>query len=170
MDRSSPESFAVHNRSSYVKGCRCDVCKRANADYAAKTRALGIVGSRRTHGRPGTYTAGCRCARCTSAWRDFKGGRYSPGQLDDFSPKAHELVFKFDGKKGDISIRCNLHPRAGFWPACWRDLSPESRKTDHCTWSDSFLADRYVYGSFQRNVALEREGDRVRVRIGRPEQ
>lgn len=29
----------AHNRARYVKGCRCDVCKRASRDYARERRA-----------------------------------------------------------------------------------------------------------------------------------
>lgn len=61
-----------HNYSSYTRGCRCDVCRRAKADYQRD-----LVARRRANGTPdhvhGTFNGyrnyGCRCDRCTEANR-----------------------------------------------------------------------------------------------------
>lgn len=33
---SQTEKQIVHNRTGYVRGCRCDICKQANRDYQRK--------------------------------------------------------------------------------------------------------------------------------------
>jgi hypothetical protein len=86
----------THGYSAYTRGCRCDVCRAAKADYMRERRAkarkeaqlhtrssTGEHGHRHTAFAPGSYRheasipnhgtrygyeeAGCRCAECTAA-------------------------------------------------------------------------------------------------------
>lgn len=72
----SGAALTVHGRrSTYVGGCRCDECRRANADYQwalgrRRRRALAADPSIVEHGTPSTYTNwGCRCDECRAANR-----------------------------------------------------------------------------------------------------
>lgn len=70
--------MSTHGYGAYTRGCRCDVCRDAKADYMRERRA----GARRaahdhgpfhtatgiTHGtRHGYEEHGCRCLPCTDA-------------------------------------------------------------------------------------------------------
>ncbi len=52
---------------------------RATVDFVLDAVRL----SRRTHGKPGTYTAGCRCDECREAWRGYRADRPRPVSLPD---------------------------------------------------------------------------------------
>lgn len=81
------ESCDSPSRYTYVhKGCRCEECTKANANYkrnkaadnlrltAATTASLSseeqtVYDPKLTHGLPSTYEwHGCRCPRCTGAF------------------------------------------------------------------------------------------------------
>lgn len=67
----------AHGYNAYTHGCRCDVCRRAKADYMREERRRGrefaqsldvrafVDGIK--HGRHGYEVKGCRCQVCTSA-------------------------------------------------------------------------------------------------------
>lgn len=63
----------THGRSGYEKhGCRCPVCRAANAAKVARTRARRLLRLQASpvpesdpgHGTHGGYDAGCRCEAC----------------------------------------------------------------------------------------------------------
>lgn len=65
-------SRAHGERRTYVAGCRCAPCTRANriALRAYRARAATNV---RSHGTSAAYGRGCRCHECRAAWaRWFK--------------------------------------------------------------------------------------------------
>lgn len=64
-------------RAKYVSDrCRCDECRRANADYQwavnrRRKRALAVGATTAEHGQSSTYSNyGCRCDECRAAKRD----------------------------------------------------------------------------------------------------
>lgn len=85
----------THGYGGYTRGCRCDNCRTAKADYVRQrrdaARALanrignGVSTSGRhyvsgiTHGRYGYEERGCRCDICLEAraehWRAWKARR-----------------------------------------------------------------------------------------------
>lgn len=58
--------------SCYQSGCRCEQCRKANAEKTRLRRAArkreGRVPAK--HGETGYGNYGCRCTVCVSAWRD----------------------------------------------------------------------------------------------------
>lgn len=66
--------------STYTNhGCRCEACKRANADYhrnLRRTRRAALAAGRAPglkHGSFSTYTNhGCRCEACKRAKREYR--------------------------------------------------------------------------------------------------
>lgn len=85
-------AFASHGNGSYNRGCRCDVCRKAHADYQRERRAAARAEAQKhTFRPPGSYLAsepgnvryvapkakhgtrsgyeyhGCRCLDCTAA-------------------------------------------------------------------------------------------------------
>ena len=53
--------------------CRCEACRKANAeaarDFRAKRKAKGLPAGDPRHGKEATYTNyGCRCRACRDAW------------------------------------------------------------------------------------------------------
>lgn len=75
------EDASGHGYTAYTNGCRCDICKRAKADYTANRRAeairtpdLVITDPAVTHGRRSTYDErGCRCDPCVTAYKESRG-------------------------------------------------------------------------------------------------
>jgi hypothetical protein len=61
----------VHGRSYslYKNGCRCDACRRYQADRNRRNRA-DRLGHLEVHGIRSSYDAGCRCDPCKGARRD----------------------------------------------------------------------------------------------------
>ena len=60
-------------RSIYVRGCRCDLCTKANRDYHTEVVAAlrNCEPPADAHGKRSTYSNwGCRCAPCTRANSD----------------------------------------------------------------------------------------------------
>jgi hypothetical protein len=75
-------------RNRYQKGCRCETCKRANADYKAGLQAANKARTQAAteayhasggeggipsleHGKASTYLwLGCRCQQCKEAYRE----------------------------------------------------------------------------------------------------
>lgn len=80
----------AHGYVPYTRGCRCDVCREAKADYmrarrkaareeANRFREQGmrrIVIDNITHGRYGYEECGCRCGVCLQARADGERKRY----------------------------------------------------------------------------------------------
>ena len=69
-----PKPPLVHNRTGYVRGCRCHVCIRANRDYQ-RWYAKADLPSEVPHGTVARYRRGCRCDECFEArqlWRMFQ--------------------------------------------------------------------------------------------------
>jgi hypothetical protein len=68
MPRPTPQ---CGTRGRYRKGCRCDACRKANADYQRKGKPPKV----RTVGPLTSYTRGCRCQACrdlaTAYYRDY---------------------------------------------------------------------------------------------------
>lgn len=76
--------FKQHGYITYTRGCRCDICRAAKAEYSRKQRAA--ASERRaneftkgrytvpdiTHGYSGYANYGCRCWQCTEA-KAFRG-------------------------------------------------------------------------------------------------
>jgi hypothetical protein len=63
---------SVHGtRSRYAAGCRCDLCRKANADWqfsACLRRAENLAYADVKHGSKDTYNNWmCRCTPCTTA-------------------------------------------------------------------------------------------------------
>lgn len=61
-----------HNASTYRRGCRCDVCRRANTEKCAEKRrrraaAVEAGSDRVPHGIGGYVNWGCRCDVCSAA-------------------------------------------------------------------------------------------------------
>lgn len=79
MIESPPRKKWQHGtRWGYDQGCRCDKCKRANADrFMARRRKQGIP--KRTppkHGTRSKYVHGCRCEKCRIAARTYERNLY----------------------------------------------------------------------------------------------
>lgn len=60
--------FKHGNRTSYQRGCRCTLCRNANAAYSRKlygwkARKKSVPG----HGTTARYQRGCRCKPCKAA-------------------------------------------------------------------------------------------------------
>ncbi len=77
--RKIPMSERAHGlTSTYQAGCRCDDCKRAQADYAKQryeARKAGDVRKpgERKHGTRAMYLrGGCRCAECKAAESTYR--------------------------------------------------------------------------------------------------
>ena len=79
----------AHGYTAYTRGCRCDECRQAKADYMRGRRAMArYKAQKHTDGRPGPGVArylapkathgtragydehGCRCEPCTAARRE----------------------------------------------------------------------------------------------------
>jgi hypothetical protein len=56
-------------RCTYVHlHCRCDLCRKSNADYCANRRVQRSLLEPTVHGKYSTYVNyGCRCGPCTRA-------------------------------------------------------------------------------------------------------
>lgn len=92
----APRNLSGHGYNAYTYGCRCDVCRKAKADYMRERRAQGRIEARKFTrgaggGRPTKHDAripgatrfvapnvkhgtryayeehGCRCFPCTDA-------------------------------------------------------------------------------------------------------
>lgn len=64
-------------------GCRCDKCKRCNADRTKKYRKArrSAPTPNHVHGTEAGYVEyACRCARCKAAWAAGQKGRYHRGR------------------------------------------------------------------------------------------
>lgn len=65
-----------HGDYSYYtnRGCRCDPCRKANAEYTARWRRKAIKSRKPfVHGTSSAYTNnGCRCVECKEARRQYK--------------------------------------------------------------------------------------------------
>jgi len=64
-----------HGRYRYTHyKCRCDICRKANADYCRKRREIRSTQDiTAPHGKRTTYTNyGCRCGECTEAHRIYQ--------------------------------------------------------------------------------------------------
>ncbi len=66
-----PEAtLSTHGYGPYSKGCRCEVCRRAKADYmrdrraAARAKPQGKVAGILHGSRAGYEEHGCRCTLC----------------------------------------------------------------------------------------------------------
>lgn len=60
-------------------GCRCDVCKKANAERCDKRRKQRDPSKLppERHGKKSTYSNwNCRCEACTAAWSEYQNKRY----------------------------------------------------------------------------------------------
>lgn len=81
-----------HGYGRYSRGCRCEVCRDAKAEYmrqrrlaasevAAMQAGLGRLSrvSGITHGRYGYEERGCRCEVCVAA----REARYTPVQTSE---------------------------------------------------------------------------------------
>lgn len=72
----TPKPFE-HGMGGYRKGCKCDVCRAANAlrymeDQRDRCARLKADPSIRPHGDPSTYhNWGCRCIPCTKVTRPW---------------------------------------------------------------------------------------------------
>lgn len=55
--------------SLYWSGCRCNACRKAEADYRRQLRH--DVGRVRTHGKSG-YSYGCRCEECKAGYSGYR--------------------------------------------------------------------------------------------------
>jgi len=70
-----------HGRNGYTNyGCRCRICRDANADYSlsqreVRRRRLETTPTLRPHGALSTYLNwGCRCQECRAARARTRGG------------------------------------------------------------------------------------------------
>jgi hypothetical protein len=60
-------------------GCRCEVCKRVNAERCARRRKERDPSKLppERHGSKSTYSNwNCRCDLCTEAWNAYQNSRY----------------------------------------------------------------------------------------------
>lgn len=79
--------MTTHGRPGYRRGCRCAICRAANAEMVAATRARRLARLAASspeedpgHGTTGGYDAGCRCEACRLVrqmryWREENGPR-----------------------------------------------------------------------------------------------
>ena len=76
---STPQSATHGTRSRYMRGCRCNFCRVANAAYVADWRHRtgrtdgGNIAAVGKHGLQRWRRVGCRCETCCAAavaWRD----------------------------------------------------------------------------------------------------
>jgi hypothetical protein len=61
-------------------GCRCDVCKKANAARCNKRRKKRDPSKLppEKHGKKSSYSNwNCRCDECTAAWNEYQNKRYN---------------------------------------------------------------------------------------------
>lgn len=93
-----------HGIGGYRKGCRCEVCRAANAqeaaEYRARCRAEGRVTS---HGASGSQQ-GCRCEECTTYARDSGRARTARRRNRPPSESQVELIFSRSVQVGDCLI------------------------------------------------------------------
>jgi hypothetical protein len=99
-----PKSAAQHGtHTKYLRGCRCEECRRANAArYAAGRSArveVGIGPGDKRHGRASTaINWGCRCEQCLAALsaKNAADARRRRGGADPawrkFSEREDEIV------------------------------------------------------------------------------
>jgi hypothetical protein len=60
-------------------GCRCEVCKRVNAERCSRRRKERDPSKLppERHGKISTYSNwNCRCGECTEAWNTYQNKRY----------------------------------------------------------------------------------------------
>lgn len=58
--------------SGYRRGCRCDSCRKAAAEYQAVWRRVARSRTPRTHGLGGYTSYGCRCEVCKKSYSSYK--------------------------------------------------------------------------------------------------
>lgn len=83
-DVGTSREFIRHGRGAYSRGCRCDVCVKANTDGKRRWRASAKIepGDPR-HGTESAYrNFGCRCEPCKAAGRIANKRRYRAKKLD----------------------------------------------------------------------------------------
>jgi hypothetical protein len=64
-----------HGYGAYASGCRCDVCRKAKAEYMSKRRKAAVAARKAgdpmgsvKHGTRYAYEErGCRCSSCSEA-------------------------------------------------------------------------------------------------------
>lgn len=85
-------------------GCRCDICKAANAlrcDRRRKQRDPSKAPAD-SHGRKSTYSNwNCRCEPCTAAWNAYQNTRYAtnPELREYYKEKSRE---RYWAKKREV--------------------------------------------------------------------
>lgn len=79
IDNNNMNQHATHGkRSTYIYGCRCKACTRANTEYskALKSKLAKLKIPNELHGLQGTYgNWKCRCEKCKAARRLYKKER-----------------------------------------------------------------------------------------------
>jgi len=79
MSDAPGRTVRTHGYGGYTHGCRCDDCKKGNADYKARRRAAATLRPSVkpvediTHGRYGYEERGCRCDVCVEARQRGQG-------------------------------------------------------------------------------------------------
>jgi len=84
-----------HGYVRYARGCRCEVCRQAKADYMRDVRAtqrqsrveVEAAGGRyvanvTVHGYSAYQNVGCRCATCRAAKAEADARRWRGGTVD----------------------------------------------------------------------------------------
>ncbi len=76
-------------------GCRCEVCKAANARRCDKRRKQRDPSKLKPeqHGKKSSYSNwNCRCEECTAAWNKYQHDRYenNPELRDYYKQKSRE--------------------------------------------------------------------------------
>lgn len=86
-------------RSSYVYGCRCPRCRRANTDYwrlfhrARGTRPRAEVDAAKAGpcGTRGAYDRGCRCDPCKAAASEHNRANHLRRKAREAAERAAEV-------------------------------------------------------------------------------
>src|ERR1043165_580265 len=87
-------------------GCRCAVCKAANARRCARRRKKRDPSQlpSEKHGKRSTYANwNCRCPECTAAWNAYQNERYAsnPELREYYKAKSKEHYWAKRADNGD---------------------------------------------------------------------
>lgn len=81
-----------HGIGGYRSGCKCVICRAANALRVARNRARRAADpDRLSHGTRSAYDAGCRCEPCTDERRIayLREGGYRPHRWREYVTAAY---------------------------------------------------------------------------------